>query len=109
MQVLRAGEERLEKLTPRLDELTELSRAGNLSKSFARIHALWFLIADTLSPFFKTMPVPQVLALSAKRRPESIRNHRLAAPVRVGPGRCATRCTATSPGGGCCARGGVVA
>lgn len=83
VQVLRLGELRLAELVPWLDELTELSEAGNPAESFARMQALWFLIADAIRPLLKTMPVPQVLAQSTKVRPQSLRNRRLAAPVRV--------------------------
>jgi len=83
VQVLRIGEQRLGELAPWLDELAELSEAGSQAESFARMQALWFLIADAIRPLLKTMPVPQVLAQSTKVRPQSLRNRRLAAPVRV--------------------------
>jgi len=83
VQVLRLGERRLGELAPWLDELTELSRAGNPSESFARMQALWFLIADAIRPFLKTVPVAEVLARSGTRRPRSLGIRRLTAPVRV--------------------------
>ena len=83
VQVLRLGERRLMELVPWLDELAELSQAGNPSESFARMQALWFLIADAIRPFIKTVPVVEVLAQSGKARPRSLRHRRLTAPVRV--------------------------
>lgn len=50
VQVLRLGEQRLGELVPWLDELTELSGAANPSESFARMQALWFLLADAIRP-----------------------------------------------------------
>ncbi|MGP5054692.1 helix-turn-helix transcriptional regulator [Brachybacterium paraconglomeratum] len=83
VQVLRLGELRLAELVPWLDELAELSEADNPAESFARMQALWFLFADAIRPFLKTVPVVEVLAQSAKARPRSLRNRRLATPVRV--------------------------
>lgn len=83
VQVLRLGEQRLAELAPWLDELVELSEAGAPSESFARMQALWFLLADAIRPFMKTMPVPEVLAQSGKARPRSLRHRRLTASVRV--------------------------
>lgn len=83
VQVLRIGEKRLGELVPWLDELAELSEVGSPAESFARMQALWFLIADAIRPFLTTTPVPQALAQSTKVRPQSLRNRRLAAPVRV--------------------------
>ncbi|QQB65071.1 helix-turn-helix transcriptional regulator [Kytococcus sedentarius] len=83
VQVIRLGELRLAELVPWLDELVELSEAGNLSESFARMQALWFLLADAIGPFLKTMPVAEVLAQSGKTWPRALCNRHLAAPVRV--------------------------
>ncbi|WP_319021243.1 AraC family transcriptional regulator [Brevibacterium aurantiacum] len=83
VQVLHIGEHQLEQLGPWLDELVELSGTKNPSESFARMQALWFLIADVIRPFLKTVPVAEVLAQSGTRRPRALGNRRLAAPVRV--------------------------
>lgn len=83
IQVLRLGEQRLGELAPWLDELAELSGTRNPTESFARMQALWFLIADVIRPFLKTAPVAEVLARSGTRRPRSLGIRRLAAPVRV--------------------------
>jgi len=83
MQVLRLGEQRLGELSPWLDELAELSRAANPVEVFARMQVLWFLLADAIRPHIKAVPVPEVLAQSAKARPRWLGNRRLAAPVRV--------------------------
>lgn len=83
VQVLRLGEQRLGKLVPWLDELTELSEAGNPTESFARMQAFWFLLADAIRPHIKAVSVPEVVAQSAKARPRWLGNRRLAAPVRV--------------------------
>lgn len=83
LQVIRFGEQQHRELGPWLDDLVELSEAGKPWESFARMQALWFLIADAIRPFLKTVPVPQVLAQSAKARPQSLRNRRLTAAVRI--------------------------
>ena len=83
VEVIRLGERRLGEVAPWLDELAELSGTGNPSESFARMQALWFLIADVLRPFLKTVPVAEVLARSGTRRPRSLGIRRLAEPVRV--------------------------
>src|SRR5699024_6781092 len=51
--------------------------------TFARMQALWFLLADAIRPHIKTVPIQEVLAQSAKARPRSLRHRRLTAPVRV--------------------------
>ena len=83
VHVLRLGEQRLGGLVPWLDELVELSEVGNAWESFARMQALWFLIADAIRPFIKAMPVQEVLAQWVRARPWSLRNRRIAVPVRV--------------------------
>src|SRR5690625_247438 len=82
-QVLRLGESRLGQLVPWLDELVQLSSNGRPWESFARMQALWFLLADAIRPHIKTVPIQEVLAQSAKARPRSLRHRRLTAPVRV--------------------------
>ena len=83
VQLLRLGERRLGELVPWLDELAELSRAGHPSESFTRMQVLWFLLVDAICPYMKTVPVPEVVAQSAKARPRWLGNRRLADPVRV--------------------------
>ncbi len=83
VQVLRLGEHRIAELGPWLDELVQLSSHGRPWESFARMQALWFLIADVIRPFLKTVPVAEVLAQSGTRRPRSLEMRRLVAPVRV--------------------------
>lgn len=83
VQVLRVGESRLAQLVPWLDELVELSENENAQESFARMQALWFLIADTIRPFLKTVPIQEILADWARARPWALRSRRLAVPVRV--------------------------
>lgn len=83
VQVLRLGEQRLSRAVPWLDELAELSKAGNLSESFTRMQALWFLLADAIRPFLNTVHVVEALAQSAKARQRSLRHRRLGAPVRI--------------------------
>lgn len=81
--VLRIGEQRLAGLAPWLDELVELSSVGRPWESFARMQALWFLIADAIRPHIKTVPIQEVLADWARARPWALRSRRLTAPVRV--------------------------
>ncbi|MGO1628680.1 MAG: helix-turn-helix domain-containing protein [Microbacterium sp.] len=83
VQVLRLGEPLLAELGPWLDELVQLSSHGRPRESFARMQALWFLIADALRSHITAIPIQEVLAQSAKARPRSLRNRRLADPVRV--------------------------
>ncbi|MGP5055233.1 helix-turn-helix domain-containing protein [Brachybacterium paraconglomeratum] len=70
-------------IAPWLDELVELSDARSPAESFARMQALWFLLADAIRPHLKVAPVPEVLAQTGKPRPRSLRHRRLATPVRV--------------------------
>lgn len=82
VQVLRLGEHRLREIEPLLDELVQLSQAGNPVESFARMQALWFLVADAIRPYLDVSPVQQVIEQQAKTRPSWLGNRRFA-PVRA--------------------------
>lgn len=82
VQVLRLGEQRLEQLGPWLDELVELSQAGNPTESFARMQVLWFSVADVIRPFVRAVPIEEVLSKRVKHRPTLFSGRRLA-PVRA--------------------------
>jgi AraC family transcriptional regulator len=56
-QILPLGVSRCIRLTPWLDELVALSAEGRPVKSFYRMQALWFSIADVIAPFIQTSPV----------------------------------------------------
>lgn len=58
------GERQLDRITPWLDKLTNLTSECSYQESFNRIQALWFLIADVINPFIH---VSQVFLSSSQR------------------------------------------
>ena len=56
-QLLRLGRHRAGALIPWLDELTVLSIEDQPVKNFYRMQALWFSVADIVTPFVKTTPI----------------------------------------------------
>ncbi len=80
-QVLRLGVQRLEVIEPWLDELARLSARCRYANRFNRIQALWFLIADVISPFIKVSPVRLSRYQRERLRPSTSR-HRRFVPLR---------------------------
>ena len=68
-QVLRLGKERTGMLMPWLDELVERSINGGFAHHFHRMQALWFAIADVVTPFLKITPIRQSRSQRALPRP----------------------------------------
>jgi AraC family transcriptional regulator len=81
VQVLRFGVQRLEVIEPWLDELACLSARCRYVKRFNRIQALWFLIADVLSPFIEVSPV-RLLRSQRERLRSTLPRHRRFVPLR---------------------------
>ncbi|WP_336627562.1 MULTISPECIES: AraC family transcriptional regulator [unclassified Microbacterium] len=82
VQVIRIGRDRLELLSPWLDELVMLSTANKPVSNFYRMQALWFAITHVISPFIKTSPVRTSRTQRQTRNPALPRVRRLA-PLRV--------------------------
>ncbi|MGO1539800.1 MAG: helix-turn-helix transcriptional regulator [Leucobacter sp.] len=80
-QVLRLGEDRAGMLMPWLDELVALSIDGGFEHHFHRMQALWFSIADVVTPFMKITPIRQSRTQRAHSRPTLPRCRRFA-PAR---------------------------
>ncbi|MGP9586719.1 helix-turn-helix transcriptional regulator [Micrococcaceae sp. AOP34-BR2-30] len=80
-QVLRLGEDRAGMLMPWLDELVAHSIDGGFGPHFHRMQALWFLIADVVTPFIKVTPIRQSRTQRAHSRPTLPRCRRFA-PAR---------------------------
>lgn len=80
-QVLRLGEDRTGMLMPWLDELVARSIDGGFGTHFHRMQALWYAIADVVSPFVKVSPVRQSSTQRAHTRPTLPRDRRFA-PAR---------------------------
>lgn len=80
-QVLRLGEDRTGMLMPWLDELVARSIDGGFENHFHRMQALWFSIADVVTPFVKISPVRQSRTQRAHSRPTLPRSRRFA-PAR---------------------------
>lgn len=68
-QVLRLGEDRTGMLMPWLDELVARSIDGGFAHHFHRMQALWFAIADVVTPFVKVTPIRQRRTQRAHSRP----------------------------------------
>src|SRR5690625_4159127 len=68
-QVLRLGEDRTGLLMPWLDELVARSIDGGFAHHFHRMQALWFSIADIVTPFMDISPVRQSRSQRAHSRP----------------------------------------
>lgn len=80
-QVLRLGEDRTGMLMPWLDELVARSIDGGFEHYFHRMQALWFAIADVVTPFINVSPVRQSPTQRAHSRPTQPRGRRFA-PAR---------------------------
>lgn len=80
-QVLRLGEDRAGMLMPWLDELVARSIDGGSGHHFHRMQALWFSIADVVTPFINVSPVRQSRSQRAHSRPTLPRCRRFA-PAR---------------------------
>jgi AraC-like DNA-binding protein len=81
VQVFHFGVRRLGEIEPWLDELARLSDRCHYAKRFNRIQALWFLIADVISPFIKVSPVRLSPSQRERLRPTMPR-HRRFEPLR---------------------------
>lgn len=68
-QVLRLGEDRTGMLMPWLDELVARNIDGGFAHHFHRMQALWFAIADVVTPFVKVTPIRQSRTQRAHSRP----------------------------------------
>lgn len=80
-QVLRLGEDRTGMLMPWLDELVARSIDGGFGAHFHRMQALWFSIADVVSPFLNVTPIRRSRTQRAHSRPTLPRCRRFA-PAR---------------------------
>lgn len=80
-QVLRLGEDRTGMLMPWLDELVSRSIDGGFAHHFHRMQALWFSIADVITPFLKVTPIRESRTQRAHSRPTLPRCRRYA-PAR---------------------------
>lgn len=81
VQLLHIGVERLDQIAPLLDELARLTAGCRYAERFNRIQALWFLIADVLSPFIKVSHVRLSRSQRERLRPTTPR-HRRFVPLR---------------------------
>ena len=81
VQLLRIGIEQLDRIAPWLDELVCLTGTGHSIKRFNRVQAMWFLIADVITPFVKVSPVRLSPSQRERLRPTMPR-HRRFAPLR---------------------------
>ncbi|MDN6016891.1 MAG: helix-turn-helix transcriptional regulator [Bifidobacterium mongoliense] len=81
VQLLHLGIQQLDRITPWLDELTGLTAPCQYVAKFNRIQALWFLVADAISPFVKVSPVRLSRSQRERLRPTMPR-HRRFAPLR---------------------------
>lgn len=80
-QALHIGGERLKAIAPWLDELVRLTSRADYPQRFNRIQALWFLIADAISPFINVSPVRLSRSQRERLRPTMPR-HRRFVPLR---------------------------
>lgn len=80
-QVLRLGEDRTGMLMPWLDELVARSIDGGFAHHFHRMQALWFAIADVVTPFLNVTPIRRSRTQRAHSRPTLPRCRRFA-PAR---------------------------
>ncbi|MDN6351247.1 MAG: helix-turn-helix transcriptional regulator [Yaniella sp.] len=80
-QVLRLGEDRTGILMPWLDELVARSIDGGFGAHFHRMQALWFSIADVVTPFVSVSPMRQSRTQRAHSRP-TLPRYRRFAPAR---------------------------
>ncbi len=81
-QFLRIGEDRAGMLMPWLDELVALSISNGFRDRFNRMQALWFAIADVITPFVNVSPVRVSQSQRAHTRPTLPRDRRFA-PLRA--------------------------
>lgn len=82
VQLLHIGGQQLDQVGPLLDELTCLTAICHYAKRFNRIQALWFLIADKISPFIKVSSVRLSPSQRERLRPTTPR-HRRFVPLRA--------------------------
>lgn len=87
-QILRIGEDRAGMLMPWLDELVAMSNGNEFRARFNRMQALWFLIADVITPFIKMSAVRISPSQRAHIRPTLPRDRRFA-PLRADARRAA--------------------
>lgn len=80
-QVLKVGEEKVDLLMPWLDEMTALSARGSICEHFLRMQALWFLVADAITPHIRVSTAPLNAAQRAQTRPTLPRD-RSFTPIR---------------------------
>lgn len=82
VQHLQIDGQQLDQIGPLLDELTCLTAICHYANRFNRIQALWFLIADMISPFIKVSPVRLSPSQRERLRPTTPR-HRRFVPLRA--------------------------
>lgn len=68
-QVLKLGEERVGMLMPWLDEMTMLSAEDSSREHFLRMQALWFSVADAITPYIRVSSNPLSPNQQAQSRP----------------------------------------
>lgn len=80
-QILRLGEHRSGMMMPWLDELVALSLDGAYERRFHRMQALWFAVADVITPYVRVSPVRISESQRARTRPTVPRDRRFG-PLR---------------------------
>lgn len=81
VQLLHIGEQRLVRIAPWLDELGALTATADYPRRFNRIQALWFLIADSISPLVKMSPI-RLSRSQRERLLPGLPRHRSFLPLR---------------------------
>lgn len=81
VQLLHIGVKKLDRIAPWLDQLVQLTGTGDYSARFNRIQALWFLIADAITPLVRVSPVRLSPSQRERMRPTMPR-HRRFVPLR---------------------------
>lgn len=80
-QVLKLGEERVGMFMPWLDEMTMLSAEDSSREHFLRIQALWFSVADAITPYIRVSSTPLSPNQQAQSRPTLPRGRKYT-PIR---------------------------
>ncbi|MCT1833300.1 AraC family transcriptional regulator [Kocuria palustris] len=75
-QVLKIGEERVGLLMPWLDEMASLSTKRELPECFLRMQALWFSVADAITPHIRVSKTISNAAQQPQSRPTLPRSRR---------------------------------
>lgn len=86
-QVLKVGEEKVDLLMPWLDEMTALSARGSICEHFLRMQALWFLVADAITPTHPGLDSASERCAARADPPDPTPGSQLHAHTRRGPHR----------------------